>query len=113
MPVQPGHKGTIADRFEKLDRTGRRCAGSDMRCERTAAFILTVVAIDPDTDEDRGEPEDRKVCPRHRKFYGDDIGDISNGYRVVRAEPLPPVQAYDGLRRVHAEQEEARNRRRD
>lgn len=106
----PGERGTLADRFEKLDRTGRRCVGSDMRCERNAAFILTVVEVDPQTGQERGEPEDRRVCPRHRKFYGE-IGEPHNGFRVIRQEPLPPVGRYDGLRRQHAESETARLRR--
>lgn len=105
MPTKPGERGSLADRFEKLDRTGRRCVGSDMRCERNAAFILTVVEIDPDTGLERGEPEQRRVCPRHRKFYADDAGDAHNGFKLIREADLPPLASQGGVERAARHQQ--------
>lgn len=88
MINEPGKKGTLQDRYEKLDRTGRRCFGSDRRCERNAMFIVTVQPCDPETGELHGEPEKRRACPRHRKFLGNDD---RSGLRVLEEVELPPI----------------------
>jgi hypothetical protein len=69
MQHEMNHYPHTDARYAQLDAEGRRCAGNSYRCTQRAIEQHIVRRRDPETGEVTGEPEEKRLCGRHRQQF--------------------------------------------
>ncbi len=76
--------GTVADRYARLDSSGKRCDGNSRRCVHAAVEAYTLApAVEWEPVPD-AEPVTKQSCAKHRQQFAD-----NSMYRVLETRQLP------------------------